>query len=47
VLFGVSAIDGITYAAVALVLLGCAAVASYAPARRASLIDPADALRAE
>jgi putative ABC transport system permease protein len=46
-LFGVGAIDTVTYVAVAIVLLLCAALASYAPARRASRIEPADALRAE
>ena len=44
-LFGVSSIDGFTYAAVTIVLLAAAAVASYAPARKASRIDPASALR--
>jgi predicted permease len=46
-LFGVSAIDATTYIAVAAVLLLCTALASYAPARKASRIEPADALRAE
>jgi predicted permease len=46
-LFGVSAVDTVTYVAVAVMLLLCTALASYAPARRASRIEPADALRAE
>ena len=45
-LFGVSAIDPVTYAAVALGLSGVALLASYLPARRAARIDPAHALRA-
>jgi ABC-type antimicrobial peptide transport system permease subunit len=46
-LFGVEPVDPLTYAGVALGLLGAAALASYLPARRITLIDPADALRAE
>ncbi len=46
-LFGVSAYDPLTYAAVALALGGTAVLASYLPARRASRIDPAEALRWE
>ena len=46
-LFGVSAIDPVTYAAVAFGLGGTALLASYLPARRAARIDPADALRRE
>jgi putative ABC transport system permease protein len=46
-LFGVSARDPATYAAVLFVLLAVAAVACWRPARRASRIDPAVALRTE
>jgi predicted permease len=46
-LFGVSSLDPTTYAAVATGLAGTALLASYLPARRASRIDPADALRVE
>ena len=44
-LFQVSPFDPITYASVPLVLLAAALLASYVPARRATTIDPADALR--
>jgi ABC-type antimicrobial peptide transport system permease subunit len=46
-LFGVAALDPLTYAGVAAVLIAAAALASYVPARRATRIDPLDALRAE
>jgi putative ABC transport system permease protein len=46
-LFGVGALDPVVYFLVALVLGGTALAASYLPARRASLVDPIEALRAE
>jgi putative ABC transport system permease protein len=46
-LFGVRPADPVTLILVPLALLGVAALASYAPARRAARIDPAEALRTE
>lgn len=46
-LFGVTALDPITYGAVAAVVIAAAALASYVPARRATAIDPVEALRTE
>jgi putative ABC transport system permease protein len=46
-LFGVSRVDPLTYVGVALLLGGVAAVASWAPARRAAGIDPSITLRSE
>ena len=46
-LFDVQPDDPATLAAVALVLLAVALLAAYLPARRATRIDPATALRAE
>jgi len=44
-LFGVSTLDPLTYASVALALGSTAVLASYLPARRASRVNPAEALR--
>jgi predicted permease len=46
-LFGVSALDVQSYALSAAVLIAAAALASYLPARRATTIDPIEALRSE
>jgi hypothetical protein len=44
-LFGVAPADPLTFAGVALVLLGTAVAGSWVPARRASRVDPMAALR--
>jgi predicted permease len=46
-LFGVSSVDPLTYAMAAAGLLLAAFVGSYLPARRATKVDPVEALRAE
>jgi putative ABC transport system permease protein len=46
-LFRVSPTDPIALGGACVVLLGTATVAAYLPARRATLIDPVQALRAD
>ncbi len=46
-LFAISPDDPVTYATVAFLLLSVSLTASYAPARRASLLNPSNALRHE
>ena len=46
-LYEVSPLDAGTFAVTSALLLGVAALASYLPARRATRVDPVDALRAE
>jgi ABC-type antimicrobial peptide transport system permease subunit len=46
-LYEVSPVDPSTYAAVCMVLILAASLAAYVPARRATKVDPVDALRAE
>jgi len=46
-LFGVEPVDAPTFTVVAVLMLAVALIASYLPARRASRVDPVEALRAE
>ncbi len=46
-LFKVSALDPVTYCAVPIALIAAVLLASYIPARRATTIDPVEALRVE
>ncbi len=46
-LFGVSALDPLSFATVTLLLVGAAALASFVPASRVAAVNPADTLKAE
>jgi predicted permease len=46
-LFGISPLDPMIYASVPVVLVAAAVLASYVPARRASAVDPVEALKAD
>jgi ABC-type lipoprotein release transport system permease subunit len=46
-LFKTTALDPMTYALVSGLLITAAALASYFPARRATEVDPVEALRTE
>ncbi|MCH7684496.1 MAG: ABC transporter permease [Gemmatimonadetes bacterium] len=46
-LYGVSAIDPVTFLAIPLVLVAVTVIASYVPARRATRVNPVEALRDE
>ena len=46
-LYGVESFDYPAFAGAVLILLVCAAIAGFVPARRAGLLDPMSALRCE
>ena len=47
VLFGIQAVDLSTFVAMPLIMLAIALLASYVPARRASAVNPMQALRTD
>ena len=46
-LFGVSAVDPLAFVAMSLIMVGIGVLASYMPARRASAVNPIEALRSD
>lgn len=46
-LFGISPLDPLTYAAVPVILVAATVIASYLPARRIAAVDPLEALKAD
>jgi putative ABC transport system permease protein len=46
-LYGVAAVDALVFVAMAAMLLAVGLLASWLPARRASLVDPIESLRAD
>ena len=46
-LFGVSAMDPVTFGLASVLLITVAFIATYLPARRAAMMDPTEALRTE
>jgi predicted permease len=46
-LFGVKAVDPLVFASMSLLMIGMGVLASYMPARRASSVDPIEALRSD
>jgi predicted permease len=46
-LFGVKAVDPLVFTAMSLLMIGMGVLASYMPARRASSVDPIEALRSD
>jgi ABC-type antimicrobial peptide transport system permease subunit len=46
-LYGVEAVDPVVFAAMSLIMISMGVLASYMPARRASSVDPIEALRSD
>jgi putative ABC transport system permease protein len=46
-LYGITPLDPVTYAAVPVLVVVATVLASYLPARRAASVDPVEALRSE